>query len=545
MTRKLSGFHGGLHLPAHKTESTALPVARAPLPRRLYLPLQQHIGAPAEPVVKVGDTVLKGQVIAQAAGYVSVPVHAPSSGTVVALAELPIPHPSGLLAPTIVIETDGRETWVERQPITDYTRLHLSELRNRIRAAGIVGLGGAAFPSFIKLNPGPDRSVDTLILNGAECEPYITCDDMLMRERPEEIIAGAYIMLHAVQARRGLIGVEDNKPAAIAALRAAAGASTRIEIVPVATIYPTGGEKQLIQVLTGREVPSHRLPADMGVVCHNVATAAAVHRAVHLGEPLISRFVTVTGAGVAQPRNLEVLIGTPLRELIDVCGGYRGAVARLVIGGPLMGFAVNTDAAPVIKAANCILVATTADSPPAPPAMPCIRCGRCIEACPASLLPQDLYRHARARRFDRAQDYNLFDCIECGCCAYVCPSHIPLVQYYRFAKTEIWARERERQKADLARTRAEHRRERLEREKQERAARHAAKKDALRHGAPAAGAPAVAIAEKPETVASARLREAIARTETPGGPPAVDAQLVEEQKAIVAAAKARAQTRQP
>jgi electron transport complex protein RnfC len=488
LARKLWHFHGGLHLPAHKAESTRLPIQPLSIPARLVIPLSQHIGNAAEPVVGIGEHVLKGQLIARACGYISVPIHAGSSGTVVAIDAQPIPHPSGLSAPCIVIDTDGKDTWQDRPPPTEnYTQLDPSALRNLIREAGIVGLGGAGFPSYIKLNPGPNKTIDTLILNGAECEPYITCDDLLMRERAREIIEGAKIMRHALQAKHCVIGIEDNKAAAIDALTDALAAheTEHIDIVRVPTRYPAGGERQLIMVLAGKEVPSQGLPLDIGVVCHNVATAAAVFRAVHQGEPLISRVITVTGEGVAKPCNIEVLIGTSFAEVLARCGGYTEHAERLVMGGPMMGFALANDAVPVIKTTNCILVQRAPEV--TQPEMPCIRCGECVRACPANLLPQQLYWYAHARDFDKIQDYHLFDCIECGCCAHVCPSHIPLVHYYRFAKTEIWAQEKDKEKADIARRRHEFRLERIEREKTERAEKLARKKAALDTGM--AGAP--------------------------------------------------------
>ena len=474
-------FHGGLHLPDNKALSNGESITVATLPQRLVLPLQQHIGAPAKPLVQVGERVLKGQLLAQADGFVSAPVHASSSGKVVAIEELPVPHPSGLSAPCIVIQTDGEERWIEREPHDNWSQLDPSELRNVIRDAGIVGLGGAGFPSFIKLNPGSRTAVDALILNAAECEPYITCDDRLMRERADEVIAGARIMRHALHARRCVVGIEDNKPEAYSALKAALTRLGRsdIEVVQVPTLYPTGGEKQLIKVLTGKEVPSQGLPIDIGIVCHNVATAAAVHRAVELGEPLISRVVTITGRAVAQPCNLEVLIGTPISDLLTQCGGTTPQLSRLVLGGPLMGVTLSDTEMPIIKTGNCVLALTANEFGNPGPVRPCIRCGECARVCPASLLPQQLYWHSRAKDFDRAQDYNLFDCIECGCCAYVCPANLPLVQYYRFAKTEIWAQAREKKKSDLARQRHEFRTERQEREKAERAAKLAKKKAAL------------------------------------------------------------------
>ena len=479
MTQKLWHFPGGLHLDGHKAASTTTPVMAARLPKRLVLPLQQHIGAPAKPLVAVGDHVLKGQVIAAASGYVSVPLHAPTSGSVVEIAEHPIPHPSGLSALCIVLDSDGEDRWGARKVIAHPTTVEPSALRNVLREAGIVGLGGAGFPSFIKLNHLPGSVVETLILNGAECEPYITCDDMLMREHAAEILAGLVIMRHALQAKRCVIGIEDNKPEAYAALCQAAqqGGLPEVEVIQVPTRYPAGGEKQLIQVLTGKEVPSNGLPIQIGVVCHNVATARAVHRAITHGEPLLTRYVTVTGEGIPTPRNLEVMFGTLMSELITQCGGTADP-APLLMGGPMMGFALPHANVPVIKTTNCLLLSRPVATPQA---LPCIRCGACAEVCPAQLLPQQLYWHARAKDFAKTQTYNLFDCIECGACATVCPSTIPLVQYYRFAKGEIWAQEREKQKADIARQRHEARLERLALEKAERDARHAEKKAALAH----------------------------------------------------------------
>lgn len=483
-TSQLWRFHGGLHLAPNKAQSTHAPIASMPLPTRLIVPLQQHIGTSAEVGVEIGAHVLKGQVIGRAVGYVSAPIHAPSSGTVVEIAERPIPHPSGMSATCIVIDTDGRDEWTPVQACPDYQSLDPSALRNRIREAGIVGLGGAGFPAFIKLNPASAHGVDTLILNGAECEPYIACDDMLMRERADAIVRGAQIMRHALLAKRCLIGIEDNKPEAFAALAQAIRqcSDTGIEIVPVPTIYPAGGEKQLIKVLTGKEVPSGGLPLEIGVICHNVATAVAVDAALNQGRPLLSRVVTVAGAGVRTPCNLDVLVGTPVSAVIAACGGYTDDAKRLIMGGPMMGFTLDNDAVPIVKTSNCILVAAAAEAPDPPPALPCIRCGACAEVCPALLLPQQLYWHSRAKEFDKVQDYRLFDCIECGCCAYVCPSHIPLVQYYRYAKTEIWAQERDKRKADLARQRHEFRLQRQQRDKAERDARMQQKKAALNSG---------------------------------------------------------------
>jgi Na+-translocating ferredoxin:NAD+ oxidoreductase subunit C len=372
-----------------------------------------------------------------------------------------------LSAPCIVIDTDGRDTDLPQRewaPCGDFARLEPGQIYERVRRAGIVGLGGAAFPSSVKLRPG--RPVDTLILNGAECEPYISCDHLLMAERAEEIIGGARVILHALGARECLFGVEDNKPEAIRALQLAAVVDARIRIVVVPTRYPQGGEKQLIQALTGKEVPSEGLPLDLGIVCHNPGTARAVWRAVRYAQPLISRVVTVTGSGILRPQNFEVRFGTPVSFLVEQAGGTTGAAAAPVMGGPMMGFTLPSDEVPVVKATNCILVLQASEMRPPAPAQPCIRCGDCVTVCPAGLLPQQLYWHARAREYDKARALNLFDCIECGCCAHVCPSHIPLVQYYRHAKTEIWNDEREKQLAQAARERFELRKLRLEREEQ-------------------------------------------------------------------------------
>jgi len=457
------------------------PIRQVPIPRILTLPLQQHIGEPAQAVVKVGERVLTGQVIAHAEGYISAPVHASSSGTVVAIEKRAIAHPSNIHDDCIIIETDGKDERFEHECLQQgYQQLDPSELRNCIRDAGIVGLGGAGFPSFIKLNPGKQH-VDTLILNGAECEPYITCDAMLMIERPREIIEGLLIMRHALHAKHCLIGIEDNKPDAIRALSEALSEQEKnfIEVITVPTRYPAGGEKQLIRTLTGIEVPSNGLPIHVGIVCHNVGTAVAIARAIHHGEPLISRIVTLTGNGLARPCNVEARIGTSMQVLLEQAGLDQARTARLLMGGPMMGFVVENIDVPVIKTTNCLLAMGKQEVAPEHHAMPCIRCGECATACPAKLLPQQLYWYARSKDLDRIQTYHLFDCIECGCCNLVCPSHIPLVQYYRFAKTEIWARDREKQKADLARERHEFHLLRLERKKQEDEERKRKKKEML------------------------------------------------------------------
>ncbi len=512
--RQLWTFPGGLHLPDEKELSNRIPLASAPLPRRLIIPLRQHIGAPAKPLVAVGDRVRKGQLLGEAQGSLSATVHASSSGTVIAIQEHPVPHVSGLNAPCILIETDGEDAWAELPPPLA-SRPDPTALRERIRWAGIVGLGGAAFPSSVKLAPAPGIHMRTLIVNGAECEPYISCDDRLMRDRPERILQGARLLRDLLGIEACLIAVEDNKPEAITALRQSLGSegdAAGIEIIAIPTLYPSGGEKQLIRILTGQEVPSGGIPAQIGIVCQNVATVAAIAEAAFDGKPLISRIVTLTGRSMGQPRNLEVPIGMPFRDIIGLAGGLGAGMRQLLIGGPMMGFACDDLDMPVTKAVNCLLALSPEEAPDPGPALACIRCGSCAQACPASLLPQQLYWYARARDLDKVRDYNLFDCIECGCCAVVCPSHIPLVQYYRFAKTECLARDQEKRQAERARQRHDAKEARLERLEQERKANLRKKKEGLAdRPAPsptsnptsARASPADSVAEDPKKAAIA------------------------------------------
>ncbi len=504
--RELYHFNGGVHPPEHKDDSSAKPIHPVFVPRRLIVPVRQHIGQPAKPIVKVGERVLKGQMIGRAEGYVSTAIHAPSSGTVTAIGMEMVPHPSGLRDLCITIDTNGRDDWVTHQPI-DYLNLDPSALRNKLRDLGLAGLGGAVFPSYIKLNPGAEQKVPTLILNGGECEPWITCDDRLMRDRATEIMQGASVMCHMLHADLVLVGIEDNKPEAIAAMKAAAqGLPFACEVVAVPTLYPGGGAKQLTKTLTGKEAPWNGRSTDIGVQVFNVGTAYALARAVFHGESLISRLITVTG-DVLRPQNFEVLIGTPMDELI-LHAGERDSMTGIIMGGPMMGFKVPDPHVPVVKATNCLLAMSKELFPPKPPPMPCIRCGACAQACPADLQPQDLYWYAKSRNFGRAQELHLFDCIECGCCTYVCPSHIPLVGYYHFAKSEIWAREKEKKAADQARERHEFRLFREEREKQERAQKHAAKLQAKKEELAGAGTSVDAEADKKKAL----IEAAMART---------------------------------
>ncbi|MGA4529525.1 electron transport complex subunit RsxC [Ectopseudomonas chengduensis] len=486
---KIWDIPGGIHPAERKELSNRTPIQQAPLPKRLVLPLGQHIGAVAEPCVVVGKRVRKGEKIAEANGFVSAPLHAPTSGTVSFIGPQPYPHVSGMLAPAIVIDSDGLDEWIELKPHADYRHMESAELLALIREAGISGLGGAGFPTAVKLTARPTQKIHTLIINGTECEPYITADDLLMRERAGELVSGIDILVQLIQPDQVLIGIEDNKPEAIAAVRSACSErSYQVRVFP--TKYPSGGEKQLIQILTGVEVPSGGLPADIGILCQNVGTCVAVHEAVVHGKPLISRITTLTGEALARPGNVEALLGTPVGELLEFAGLDRSKLNRLIMGGPMMGFTLPSLEVPLIKTANCLLASTAAELPPPPPALPCIRCGECAEACPASLLPQQLHFFALGQEHEQLKAHNLFDCIECGACAYVCPSSIPLVQYYRAAKAEIRELEQKQLKAEHSKQRFEQRQERLRRaEEQKEAERKARAEKAARAKAAQAEAP--------------------------------------------------------
>lgn len=488
MTRSIWNFHGGIHPPENKLQSLSRGIESAGIPDQLILPLSQHLGAPAEPCVAVGDQVLKGQVIAEAAGYVSVPVHAPSSGTVTGIGEQQLPHSSGLTGPCITITTDGQDQWVQHEGLPDFKQADAQTILDKIRNAGVCGMGGAGFPAAVKLNPPKDKVISTLIINGTECEPYITADDVLMRERADEIVTGLLILAQLLEPLEILIGIEDNKPEAIAAMQEsmtdairAALENTEIEIVTFPTKYPSGGEKQLIQILTGKEVPSGGLPADIGIVCQNLGTVAAVYRAVVHGEPLISRITTVTGEAVSNPGNFDVLLGTPMSHLLELSGYDKTRNKRLIMGGPMMGFTLPSANVPVVKTTNCLLAPTEQEAPTQPPAQACIRCGMCAQACPATLLPQQLFWYSQSKDYEKLEDYNLFDCIECGACSYVCPSNIPLVQYYRSSKTEIRHLKQERIRAEQSRERFENREARLEKLEAEKEARRRARKEAAKN----------------------------------------------------------------
>lgn len=471
-SKEVFHFHGGVHPPENKSQSTQLPIGQLPLPEKLVLPLRQHIGNIPKVTVDVGDHVLKGQLIAEAEGSVSAAIHAPTSGTVAAIEEATIPHPSGLPDRCIILNPDGEDTWTERQP-QDWRNDNLQSLVASIRLSGIVGLGGATFPTQIKLRGNGKSDIHTLVINAAECEPYITCDDMLMRERSKELVLGIQVAQRLIGADNVILGVEDNKTDAIAAMQAAT-VETNIKVKVVPTIYPSGDARRLVHLVLGQEVPYDKRSTQVGIQVFNVATVLALYRYFEFGEPALSRVVSMTG-NVHRAQNFDVLFGTPLPHLVKAAGGAKADTSHYIMGGPMMGFDLPSEDVPITKAANCIIAASPTLFEPAPPAMPCIRCARCADACPVSLQPQELYWFAKADNFEKAKDYKLFDCIECGACSYVCPSEIPLVQYYRYAKSEIIALDKAQEAADIARERNEFRLARIEREKEERAAKHAAR----------------------------------------------------------------------
>lgn len=471
--RTLHTFHGGVHPPTHKVESTRTPIRPAPIPSKLVIPLWQHVGNRSVPVVQVGDYVLKGQKIGRPEGKLSSAVHASTSGTVSAIDMQLVAHHSGLPDLCVTLIPDGKDAWIAHAGV-DIAQTSHAELRHLLRKAGVVGLGGAVFPSDLKTD-AHHHQMKTLVINGAECEPYITCDDMLMRERALDILQGAELLRQLLKTEEVLIGIEDNKPEAIAAMQLAVKQTGyhNMEVLCVPTVYPSGGAKQLIRILTGIEVAAGVRSTKMGVQCFNVATAYSAWRALAHGEPLLSRIITVTG-NVSHAQNFEVLIGTPLNELVEL-GGPQLDTNRYIMGGPMMGVDLPADTVSVTKATNCIIASSPTLFPAPAPAMPCIRCIRCADVCPADLQPQDLYWFAKSNNFGKAQEFNLADCIECGACAYVCPSNIPLVQYYRYAKSEIHERSIEKIAADKARERHEYRQFRIEREKAEKIERLAQK----------------------------------------------------------------------
>ncbi|WP_446469103.1 electron transport complex subunit RsxC [Xenorhabdus stockiae] len=496
---KIWDFDGGIHPPEMKLQSSRTPLRYAPLPEELIIPLQQHIGPEGELLVKAGDKVLKGQPLTQGSGR-TIPVHASTSGTITAIEPCVTAHPSGLKELCVRLLPDGQDQWCEQVKTSDYTSLDADTLLQRIHASGIAGLGGAGFPTAAKLKGGGNY-INTLIINAAECEPYITADDRLMQEHASEIIEGIRILMHLLNPKQVLIGIEDNKPEAISALNLALQGDKSIAVRVIPTKYPSGGAKQLTKILTGKEVPSGGRSSDIGTLMQNVGTVVAIKRAIIDGEPLIERVVTLTGEAVASPGNFWARLGTPVQFLLQQAGFIPQSEQMVVMGGPLMGFTLPDLNVPIVKISNCILAPSIQEMEPKTTEEACIRCGLCVESCPAGLLPQQLYWFSRGQEHEKAKNHNLFDCIECGACAYVCPSNIPLVQYYRQEKAEIRAIDAETRRAAEAKLRFEAKQARMEREKLAREERH--KKAAVQVGNQDTNAVQAALARVKEKQSSA------------------------------------------
>ena len=458
-------IRGGAKVAGRKELTADLPVEAMPMPRLLHVPLQQHVGGPAVPVVKVGSFVKKGQLIAEGKGQVSAPVHAPTSGYVTRIGDYLAPHPSGLPVVTLSMEPDGREEWCDLPPPLDFDVATPREIADRVSAAGVVGMGGAAFPSAVKLTMGERYDLDSMILNGAECEPYLTCDDRLMRERAAEVIIGARYMMKALGVNKSYIAIEDNKPASFDAMCEACGGNTDIETVYVPARYPMGSSSHLVQAVTGRETPAGGRTADVGVIVNNVATAYAVYEACCLGRPLITRIVTMSGKAVKRPANYEALVGTPVGDLLRQSGGLVEEPKRLLMGGPMMGDPLPNLDVPIVKGTTGIL-ALHGDEIPEQNVMPCIGCGSCVTVCPAGLLPMEMMTRIDHEDVDGATDIGLRDCISCGSCNYVCPSHIPLVQFFNYGKGKLRETDKDTARHDRIKILTEQREKRLERQEQ-------------------------------------------------------------------------------
>ncbi len=433
---KRYSFKGGVHPPAEKKWTETKPIETLPLPARVVIPLQQHIGRPSTPVVKVGDSVQVGDALSAADGFVSVPSHASIAGTVKAIEMYP--HPLGIQVLSVVIEGHGQDELnpaIQTQPRV--TEPSAEEIKQLVSAAGIAGMGGATFPTHVKLSPPPNKKIDTFILNGAECEPYLTSDHRLMLEYPREILSGMRLIMKVLGCQRGFIGIEKNKPDAIKRLQEICRQTGNdLQVIPFAVKYPQGAEKQLIKAVTGREVPRGGLPMDVGCLVQNVGTAKAVYDAVYFNKPLYERVVTVTGQGVNEPKNLLVRIGTPMQDLINFCGGLKDQAAKVINGGPMMGIAQYTLDAPVIKGSSGLLVLMP-DVAASKPETACIRCGRCVEACPMNLMPNVLGTLVEHEKFDQAKKFGILDCIECGSCSFICPARRYLVHYIKLGKFEV------------------------------------------------------------------------------------------------------------
>lgn len=459
---KLHSIRGGVHPEYRKERTSELSIVTLPLPNVLHIPLQQHVGAPAELLVSAGDLVKKGQMLARSDGEVSVPQHAPTSGRIKAITDATAPHPSGLPQATIILEPDGQDEWAKLpEAIAEPFSVDPVQISDRVALSGIVGMGGAAFPSAVKLNLGAKFKLDTLLVNGAECEPYLTCDDRLMREFSSEIVDGARIMAYALGATDVIVAIEENKPQALVAMQDAAATFEKVRVVAIPAQYPMGSAQHLIQLITGRETPAGQRTASIGVVVHNVATARAVHHAVRFGRPLISRVVTVSGGALREPKNIEVPIGVLVTDLIDFCGGFATRPECLVNGGPLMGQPLPSLDVPVVKGMAGVL-ALAANEVNYQPSSACIRCGKCVRVCPSGLVPQEMAAFIRKDNLKMAAEIGVMDCISCGSCSWVCPSHLPLVHYFNYAVGAINAQERERRKNDHIKELSEARQDRLE-----------------------------------------------------------------------------------
>ena len=529
---KIWDFNGGIHPPEMKTQSNGTPLRQVPLAQRFVIPLKQHIGAQGELCVAEGQHVLRGQPLTRGWGKM-LPVHAPTSGTVVAIAPHSTAHPSALAELSVIIDADGEDRWIEREGWQDYRSRSREALIARIHQYGVAGLGGAGFPTGNKLQGGGDK-IETLIVNAAECEPYITADDRLMQDCAAQIVEGIRILAHILQPREILIGIEDNKPQAISMLRAVLAGAQDIALRVIPTKYPSGGAKQLTQILTGKQVPHGGRSSDIGVLMQNVGTAYAVKRAIIDGEPITERVVTLTGEVVSRPGNVWARLGTPVRHLLNDAGFCPSADQMVIMGGPLMGFTLPWLDVPVVKITNCLLAPSATEMGEPQEEKGCIRCSACADACPADLLPQQLYWFSKGQQHDKATAHNISDCIECGACAWVCPSNIPLVQYFRQEKAELYAISQEEKRAAEAKARFEARQARLEREKAARLERH--KKAAVQPAAKDQDAIAAALARVKEKQAQATQPITINTGEKPDNSAAIAAR--EARKALVRAKQA-------
>lgn len=562
-------FHGGIHPPEQKTLTSSKPIKKLPLPKQLIIPLQQHIGRQGDLLINVGDKVLKGQPLTQSLNPMAVPIHAPTSGIVSAIKKSVIAHPSGLSELCVFIDVDYEDTWQTREICQDFTQLSQQQIINKIADAGIAGMGGAGFPTHIKVSTKPE--INFLIINAVECEPYITADDLLMCEHSEAIVDGIKILAQLLNPAFILIGIENNKPKAIKALQQATKGIEKINVCVLPTKYPTGGEKQLIKILTGKEVKSGALPIHSGIVVQNVATCFAISDAVINDVPLIRRVVTLAGQALSKPQNVWALLGTPVSHLLEQTGfvsEVNDPIAThqattppvtnppVIMGGPLMGFSILNDQVPIVKTSNCILAPSKAEMPSAfdnnSNEVECIRCGQCAQVCPSQLLPQELQWSAKAKDHQQLIKLNLFDCIDCGACAYVCPSQIPLVQYYRIAKAEIRQQQQFDLKAEKAKARFEARKLRLEKEKIAREDKHkkaaAARKAVLNKksadGGSASSAVAAALARvKAKKKAQEQAKNSEEQTHQENEEKATPIKSKDDKKEKIAAAVAKAKIR--